>query len=76
MAHDRRKADHIRINLEENVQFPALTTGFECYRLVHQALPELDLQAIDTHVELLAKHLRLPFLISSMTGGTEAAPRH
>ena len=23
MAHDRRKADHIRINLEENVQFPS-----------------------------------------------------
>ena len=31
MAHDRRKADHIRINLEENVQFPGLTNGFECY---------------------------------------------
>lgn len=73
MAHDRRKADHIRINLEENVQFPTLTTGFERYRLVHQALPELDLQAIDTCVELLGKSLRLPFLISSMTGGTEAA---
>ena len=43
MAHDRRKADHIRINLEENVQFPRLTNGFERYRLLHQALPELDL---------------------------------
>ncbi len=73
MAHDRRKADHIRINLEENVQFPALTNGFERYRLVHQALPELDLQAIDTCVGFLGKTLQLPFLISSMTGGTEAA---
>jgi isopentenyl-diphosphate delta-isomerase len=73
MAHDRRKADHIRINLEENVQFPTLTNGFERYRLVHQALPELDLQAIDTCVPLLGKTLRLPLLISSMTGGTEAA---
>ena len=73
MAHDRRKADHIRINLEENVQFPALTNGFERYRLVHQALPELDLEAIDTSVGLLGKPLRLPFLISSMTGGTCAS---
>lgn len=73
MAHDRRKADHIRINLEEDVQFPTLTNGFERYRLVHQALPELDLQAVDTCTELLGKQLRLPFLISSMTGGTEAA---
>ncbi len=73
MAHDRRKADHIRINLEENVQFPTLTNGFERYRLVHQALPELDLKSIDTCTELLGKPLGLPFLISSMTGGTEAA---
>jgi len=73
MAHDRRKADHIRINLEENVQFPKLTNGFERYRLVHQALPELNLHEIDTCVELLGKTLQIPLLISSMTGGTEAA---
>jgi len=73
MAHDRRKADHIRINLEENVQFPTLTNGFERYRLVHQALPDLDLQEIDAGVDLLGKRLQLPLLISSMTGGTEAA---
>lgn len=73
MAHDHRKADHIRINLEENVQFPVLTNGFERYRLVHQALPNLDLRRIDTHVELLGKTLQVPLLISSMTGGTEAA---
>ena len=73
MAHDRRKADHIRINLEENVQFPGLTNGFECYRLAHQALPELDLAEVDTGVNLLGKRLQVPLLISSMTGGTEAA---
>jgi isopentenyl-diphosphate Delta-isomerase len=73
MAHDRRKADHIRINLEEEVQFPRLTTGFERYRLQHQALPELDLRAVDTGMNLLGKPLRLPLLISSMTGGTTAA---
>ncbi len=73
MVHDRRKADHIRINLEENVQFPTLTNGFERYRLIHQALPELNLTEIDTRVTLLGKQLQLPLLISSMTGGTEAA---
>ncbi len=73
MAHDRRKADHIRINLEEDVQFPRLSNGFERYRLMHQALPEVDLEAVDTSVPLFGKTLRLPFLISSMTGGTEAA---
>jgi isopentenyl-diphosphate Delta-isomerase len=73
MLHDRRKADHIRINLEEDVQFPSLTTGFEDYRLVHQALPELDLSRIDTTTGLFGKRLQAPLLISSMTGGTDAA---
>ncbi len=73
MSHERRKADHIRINLEEDVRFPHLTTGFERYRLVHQALPELDLAAVDAGVELLGKRLQVPLLISSMTGGTPAA---
>jgi isopentenyl-diphosphate Delta-isomerase len=73
MAHDTRKADHIRINLEEDVQFPHLTNGFERYRLVHQALPELNLEEVDMGVNLLGKHLRVPLLISSMTGGTASA---
>ena len=46
MSINQRKADHIRINLEENVQFPHLTTGLEDYRFVHQALPELDLPEV------------------------------
>jgi isopentenyl-diphosphate Delta-isomerase len=73
MDHEERKADHIRINLEEEVQFPHLTNGFERYRLVHQALPELDLAAVDLSELLLGNHLQLPLLISSMTGGTERA---
>lgn len=75
MDHKARKADHIRINLEEDVQFPRLTTGLERYRLVHQALPELDLAAVDTCSPLLGKTLAAPLLISSMTGGVEQAER-
>lgn len=75
MDHKARKADHIRINLEEDVQFPRLTTGLERYRFVHQALPELDLAAVDTSSPLLGKALAAPLLISSMTGGTEQAER-
>jgi isopentenyl-diphosphate delta-isomerase len=75
LDHKARKADHIRINLEEDVQFPRLTTGLERYRFVHQALPELDLAAIDTSSPLLGKTLAAPLLISSMTGGTEQAER-
>ena len=69
----RRKSDHIRINLEEDTQFPRLTSGLERYRFTHQALPELDLSQIDTSVSLFGKQLQAPLLISSMTGGTEQA---
>jgi isopentenyl-diphosphate delta-isomerase len=72
---EQRKADHIRINLEENVTFPRLTTGLERYRFVHQALPEVDLSTVDTHVQLFGKILSAPLLISSMTGGTGEAQR-
>jgi isopentenyl-diphosphate delta-isomerase len=72
-ATERRKADHIRINLEENVQFPRLTTGLERYRFLHEALPELDLAQVDTRLTLMGKPLSAPLLISSMTGGTQMA---
>ncbi|NOZ49377.1 MAG: type 2 isopentenyl-diphosphate Delta-isomerase [Chloroflexi bacterium] len=72
-THARRKADHIRINLEQNVDFPHLTTGLERYRLRHEALPELDLDAIDMSVQVFGKRLQAPILISSMTGGTDEA---
>ena len=40
-------------------------------RLVHDALPELDADAIDTSVLVLGKRLAAPLLIAAMTGGTE-----
>ncbi len=73
MSNAGRKDDHIRINLEEDVRFHVLTTGFERFRFVHQALPELDLDAVDTSVVLFGKRLSAPILVSSMTGGTEKA---
>ena len=69
---DQRKADHIKINLEKDVR-SALTTGLENYHFIHEALPELDLNRIDTSLSLFGKRLAAPILISSMTGGTADA---
>lgn len=70
---DQRKADHIRINLEEDVSFKSLTTGLENYFFMHEALPELNLDYIDTSLTLFGKKLKTPLFISSMTGGTARA---
>lgn len=70
-----RKDDHIRINLEEDVSFDRLTTGFERYQFAHQTLPECDLVEVDTRTTFLGHDLAFPLLIASMTGGTEWAGR-
>ncbi len=72
-AHTVRKADHLRIALEEDVQFPRLTSGFERYQLVHNALPEVNLEEVDLQISMFGKTLQAPLLISSMTGGTKEA---
>lgn len=69
---DQRKTDHIKINLEQDVR-SALTTGLEKYHFIHEALPELDLNRIDTTLNLFGKTLNSPTLVSSMTGGTDEA---
>lgn len=68
-----RKADHLRICLDEDVQFHQTTNGLERYRFTHCCLPEIDFDAVDLTTTFLGKPLTVPLLISSMTGGTELA---
>ena len=68
----KRKSEHIRINLEEDVR-SSLTTGLDRLHFVNQALPEFDLADVDTTQSLFGKKIAVPLLISSMTGGTPEA---
>lgn len=68
-----RKAEHIRINLQADVGAKGVDSGFDGYSFLHQALPELDLSAVDTSVDLFGRRLAAPLLISSMTGGAPEA---
>jgi isopentenyl-diphosphate delta-isomerase len=69
----QRKRDHIELCATGPVGFRDVTTLFECVRLVHDALPELSVDDIDTSVTLLGKKLRAPLVIAAMTGGTDEA---
>jgi isopentenyl-diphosphate delta-isomerase len=64
-----RKLDHVRIVLDEDVAAKGVSSGFAAWRMPHEALPELDMQAISLSTQFLGKTLRAPLLISSMTGG-------
>jgi isopentenyl-diphosphate delta-isomerase len=66
---EHRKSDHIRVNLDERVRAHDVSTGFERFRFVHSALPEIDLADVDLSQEFLGARLKTPLLISSMTGG-------
>jgi isopentenyl-diphosphate delta-isomerase len=69
-----RKADHIRINLNQRVQ-SGRTTGLDRYYFPHQGLPELDLDQIRLDFSLFGKKVSAPLFISSMTGGTGEAEK-
>ena len=68
-----RKADHIRLCLDNRVQCQETTTGLEKYQFEHRCLPELNFSDISVQTTFLNKTLGAPLLISSMTGGTEIA---
>ncbi len=71
----KRKTDHIDLVLKQRLEMAALASPWDQVQLTHNALPEQDLLNFDLSTEFLGKHLRLPFLISSMTGGPLKAER-
>lgn len=72
---EKRKADHIRICLNENAQARESTTGFENAYLVHKALPEIDKQRVSLSTTVFGHKFAAPFIVGAMTGGTAKATR-
>ena len=70
-----RKADHIRICLQQKAQAKKATAGFEDIQLVHRALPELDREKISLSTSFFGKKLSAPLIVGAMTGGTREATR-
>lgn len=69
----QRKQDHIDLCATGDVGFRAKTTLFEEVELVHDAVPELTVDEVDTSIEMFGKKLAAPIVIAAMTGGTEKA---
>lgn len=70
---DARKADHINICLNERVE-----PGYNYWndvRLIHEALPEVDYDDIDTRTNVLGRVLEFPFIVTAITGGFDGAER-
>ena len=67
MNTSNRKIEHVRICLEEEVE--STYTGLEDVMFIHNAIPEIDFNEINTTKEFFGKKLSIPLLIASMTGG-------
>ena len=64
----QRKIEHVSVALSQDVSVPQRANWGDI-QFVHQALPEVDLDEIDTSVSFLGRTLRYPIFISSLTGG-------
>jgi isopentenyl-diphosphate delta-isomerase len=72
---EKRKAEHIRICLDEKAQARKATAGFEEIQFVHRALPEVNKQKIDLSTTVLGHKFSAPLIVGAMTGGTSEATR-
>lgn len=70
---NQRKTEHIRLCLTENVEGVNKSTGLEGIHFIHNALPEINFDDIDLTTNFLNKEIKAPFLVSSMTGGSDLA---
>ena len=68
MSIKQRKKDHVDLTTSGRVDYQQ-TTGFERYRFVHNALPEVNVEDVSTEATLLGRSFAFPLFISSMTGG-------
>ncbi|MEM6290309.1 MAG: type 2 isopentenyl-diphosphate Delta-isomerase [Myxococcota bacterium] len=71
----QRKKDHLALCSGPNVAFRDKRTGFEDVRLIHDALPEMHADEVDSTTTLLGKTLKAPFIVAAMTGGTDRASK-
>jgi isopentenyl-diphosphate delta-isomerase len=71
----KRKADHIKISLNQNVQARNVTTGFEDVNFIHRALPEIDKQKIDLSTTVFGHKFSAPLIAGAITGGTKEATK-
>jgi len=69
----KRKSEHLDIVATGEADFRSTRTLLGEVELMHQALPELAFDEIDTGAMFLDRRLRLPLFIGAMTGGTPEA---
>jgi isopentenyl-diphosphate Delta-isomerase len=71
----RRKKDHVDITVAGHAGYRK-STGLVSVELLHNALPEVNLNEISLDATLLGRTFSYPLFISSMTGGYDRASEY
>jgi isopentenyl-diphosphate delta-isomerase len=70
--HKIRKDSHIYVALNKKIEYPHKKNGFEKYEFSHVAFPSVDFNKINTETEFIGKKLKVPLMITAITGGTDS----
>jgi len=66
-----RKKEHLKIVIGEDVKHSY--NYWDDFMLVHDALPEINMEEIDISTQIFGKKLEAPLIIAGMTGGIKEA---
>lgn len=66
---ENRKADHLDICINSDVECQTKTTGFEDIYFIHRAVPTFKMDEIKLESVFLGFRLKYPIIIGAMTGG-------
>lgn len=67
----KRKAKHLEICVQnDKFDVEGGSTGFESVHFIHNAMPEISFQDVDSSTQFLGYKIAAPLLISCMTGGS------
>jgi len=69
-----RKREHVEAARKKDVEY-SFTAGFGDVRFVHQPLPEMSFDDVDTECRMFSKMLSAPIIILGMTGGYPEAAK-
>ncbi len=69
---EKRKEDHLKLCMREDVEAD-ISPGFDDVHLIHNALPETDMDDVDTSCRMFGKKMNAPIVIEAITGGAKIA---
>jgi isopentenyl-diphosphate delta-isomerase len=70
---ESRKDEHVKISLEKEIS--ASHNYWDDIKLIHNAIPEINKEDVDTNIKIFGKKIDAPLIISGMTGGYKKAKK-